>query len=81
VRPETGRTHQIRAHLAALGHPIAGDTLYGSTSAPPGLSRQFLHAHGLIIRLPSTRQLHTFTSPLPPDLAAVLEELAANAYV
>ncbi len=79
VRPETGRTHQIRAHLAALGHPIAGDRCYGSQPGPHNLDlgRQFLHAHALVIRLPSTRQQHEFQSPLPPDLAAVLARLTA----
>jgi 23S rRNA pseudouridine1911/1915/1917 synthase len=77
VHPETGRTHQIRAHLAALLHPIAGDSLYGSTATPRGLTRQFLHAHRLTIRLPSTRQRLTFTAPLPPDLAGALAELPA----
>jgi len=76
VRPETGRTHQIRAHLAALGQPIAGDREYGSEAAALGLGRQFLHAHALVIRLPSTRQHHEFTSPLPPDLAEALAQLS-----
>lgn len=75
VQIETGRTHQIRAHLAALGHPGAGDERYGPSQAPPGLTRQFLHAHELLIRLPSTRQPRTFASPLPPDLADVLTSL------
>ncbi len=78
VRPETGPTHQIRAHLTAVGHPIAGDGLYGSTAVPPGLTRQFLHAHSLTIRLVSTRQLRTFAAPLPPELAEVLAELPAT---
>ncbi len=76
VRPETGRTHQIRAHLAALGQPIAGDLVYGSEAAALGLGRQFLHAHALVIRLPSTRQHHEFTSPLPPDLTETLAHLS-----
>jgi len=76
VRPETGRTHQIRAHLAALGQPIAGDREYGSEAAALGLGRQFLHAHALTIRLPSTRQRHEFTSPLPPDLTKTLAHLS-----
>jgi 23S rRNA pseudouridine1911/1915/1917 synthase len=72
LHPETGRTHQIRAHLAAQGHPLAGDSLYGCSAPPSGLTRQFLHAHRLTIRLPSTQQLREFESPLPQDLAAVL---------
>jgi 23S rRNA pseudouridine1911/1915/1917 synthase len=75
VQLETGRMHQIRVHLAARGHPIAGDVWYGDGAALPGLARQFLHAHRLVIRLPSTRQLREFGSTLPPDLAAVLAEL------
>ncbi len=72
---ETGRTHQIRVHLAALGHPVAGDRLYGARRPPPGLTRQFLHASLLGLRLPSTGEYREFTSPLPPDLATVLETL------
>jgi len=72
---ETGRTHQIRVHLAALGHPVAGDRLYGARRPLPGLTRQFLHASLLGLRLPSNGEYREFTSPLPPDLAAVLEAL------
>ena len=54
ARLETGRTHQIRVHLAAIGCPVAGDSLYGPASPPPGLTRQFLHAHRLGFRSPST---------------------------
>lgn len=75
VQIETGRTHQIRVHLAALGHPIVGDSWYGHGLALPGLSRQFLHAYLLVIRLPSTQQSRAFRSPLPPELAAVLSSL------
>jgi 23S rRNA pseudouridine1911/1915/1917 synthase len=75
VEIETGRTHQIRVHLAAMGHPVAGDRLYGGRQAPPGLTRQFLHAYLLGLRLPSTGEYREFTSPLPPELAAVLQAL------
>ena len=75
VEIETGRTHQIRVHLAAIGHPVAGDHLYGGRQAPPGLTRQFLHAYLLGLRLPSTGEYREFTAPLPPELAAVLQQL------
>lgn len=75
VSIETGRTHQIRVHLAALGHPVAGDRLYGAGTPPPALTRQFLHAYMLGLRLPSTGEYSEFVAPLPVDLAAVLERL------
>jgi 23S rRNA pseudouridine1911/1915/1917 synthase len=65
IRPQTGRTHQIRVHLAAIGFPVVGDATYGVRS--PYLSRQFLHASRLGFSLPSTGQHVEFTSPLPPD--------------
>ena len=70
----TGRTHQIRVHLAATGHPIAGDHVYHGGSLP-GLERQFLHAYRLSIRSPSSGQELSFESPLPSDLKAVQDEL------
>lgn len=73
VRPKTGRTHQIRVHLAAVGYPVVGDTTYGVKSAH--LSRQFLHACRLGFRLPSSGEYVEFTSELSPDLAHVLEEI------
>jgi 23S rRNA pseudouridine1911/1915/1917 synthase len=71
--PETGRTHQIRVHLAAIGYPVIGDATYGVKS--PFLSRQFLHAHKLGFRLPSTGEYVEFTAPLPPDLEQALKHL------
>lgn len=71
LRLETGRTHQIRVHLAAIGHPIIGDPVYGRSGLD--LERQFLHAARLGFRLPSTGEYREFTSPLPPDLEAALE--------
>jgi 23S rRNA pseudouridine1911/1915/1917 synthase len=71
----TGRTHQIRVHFASIGYPLAGDPVYGQRRALPGLSRQFLHATRLRIRLPADGEQHEFTSPLPADLAAVLREM------
>lgn len=72
----TGRTHQIRVHLAAIGHPVAGDTVYATGVArtgPPGLRRLFLHAWRLEFTSPSTGRLLRLTADLPPDLEAVLE--------
>jgi 23S rRNA pseudouridine1911/1915/1917 synthase len=72
VRLETGRTHQIRAHLLAIGHPVAGDPEYG-TPGRHGLRRQFLHAARLAFTHPVTGAAVDVSSPLPPDLAAALE--------
>ncbi|HVC06777.1 MAG TPA: RluA family pseudouridine synthase [Solirubrobacterales bacterium] len=69
---ETGRTHQIRAHFAAIGHPLAGDTTYGGGERF-GLERQFLHAHRLAFTHPQSGEALVFESALPPDLAAALE--------
>lgn len=79
VRLETGRTHQIRVHLRASGHPIVGDQVYGEQRHAQGLRRQFLHASQLALRQPTTGQLLTFESPLPEDLLAVLERMRAKA--
>ena len=75
-RLETGRTHQIRVHLAAIGHPVAGDVRYGGAEARLALERPFLHAHRLSFDHPRTGERLSFSSPLPPDLAAVLAELS-----
>lgn len=75
-RPLTGRTHQIRVHLAYIKHPIVGDAVYAGRRKPPvSCPRQFLHAHRITFRLPATGQEVTFTAPLPPDLQAVLANL------
>lgn len=71
VKAERARRHQVRAHLAALGHPIAGDALYGGPSAP-GLARHFLHASALAFEHPTTGAALRFEAPLPPELSAVL---------
>jgi len=76
VTPLTGRTHQIRIHLSAIGYPVIGDPLYGTKSAY--LNRQFVHAYRLGFRLPSTKQYREFTSPLPVDLEQALEYLGQN---
>jgi 23S rRNA pseudouridine1911/1915/1917 synthase len=72
VRLETGRTHQIRAHLLAIGHPVAGDPEYG-TPGRHGLRRQFLHAARLAFAHPVTGRPVDVSSPLPADLAEALE--------
>jgi 23S rRNA pseudouridine1911/1915/1917 synthase len=72
ARLETGRTHQIRVHFAAIGHPVAGDREYGS-SGRHGLKRQFLHARRLALTHPGDGRELSFESPLPDDLAAALE--------
>lgn len=74
VLPLTGRTHQIRAHLAFARTPIVGDPVYGRRNDPSGLGRQFLHAWRLTVRLPHAGE-RTFTAPLAPDLAAFLGTL------
>jgi 23S rRNA pseudouridine1911/1915/1917 synthase len=71
VRLETGRTHQIRVHLEAIGLPVSGDPLYGGRG-DLGLERQFLHAHRLRFRHPATGATVDVESPLPPDLTAAL---------
>ena len=73
IKPETGRTHQIRVHLAAIGFPVVGDSRYGVKS--PRLSRQFLHAAKIGFKLPSTGEYVKFESPLPPDLEQALHEI------
>jgi 23S rRNA pseudouridine1911/1915/1917 synthase len=72
ARLETGRTHQVRVHFAAIGHPVAGDPEYGAEGRH-GLTRQFLHSARLSFRHPSTGEQMTFESPLPDDLNGALE--------
>jgi 23S rRNA pseudouridine1911/1915/1917 synthase len=71
---ETGRTHQIRVHLAAIGYPVVGDAVYGVKS--PHLSRQFLHACRLGFRLPSSGEYVEFKSELPEDLTRALKAIS-----
>lgn len=75
VRPRTGRTHQVRVHLAFIGHPVVGDRVYGHRKQPLRTERQFLHAHGLRFRLPSSGEPIELVSELPEDLSAVLDAL------
>ena len=76
VSPKTGRKHQIRVHLAHIGHPIVGDKTYGfkGQAIPKGLNRHFLHAFSLRFQSDS-RQVMEFQSPLPEDLSQVLSQL------
>jgi 23S rRNA pseudouridine1911/1915/1917 synthase len=74
-RLETGRTHQIRVHLAAIGHPLVGDGAYRGIRDSVSLHRPFLHARVLGFDHPATGERVTFEEPLPPDLTAVLEQL------
>jgi len=78
VRIGTGRTHQIRVHLSSIGHPVAGDALYGAPariSGMPPLGRYFLHAYRIRFHLPSTGENILVESPLPADLGCWLEAL------
>lgn len=72
VQLETGRTHQIRVHFAALGYPVAGDAQYGGRERPESLGRQFLHAAHLAFPHPDDGRQMSFASPLPPDLSSFL---------
>lgn len=75
VRILTGRTHQIRVHMAFLGCPVAGDRVYGRRKPSIDLARQFLHASALTVQLPDEEEPRTFHAPLPEDLEMVLTAL------
>ncbi|MBA3779881.1 MAG: RluA family pseudouridine synthase [Chloroflexi bacterium] len=77
----TGRTHQIRVHLASIGHAVAGDPLYATgvvRRGPDGLGRLFLHSWRLELLPPSGEQLLRLTAPLPPELQGALDKLRAD---
>jgi 23S rRNA pseudouridine1911/1915/1917 synthase len=89
VQIHTGRTHQIRVHLASIGHPVAGDAVYGGTRAPSprrtceallSLERPALHAARLAFTHPASGERLAFEAPLPPDLTAILERLRAGTH-
>ena len=76
VHLETGRTHQLRVHMSAIGHPCVGDEMYGADptlSAKLGLDRQWLHALTLGFEHPGSREWVEFSSPYPPELDHALE--------
>jgi 23S rRNA pseudouridine1911/1915/1917 synthase len=75
AEPQTGRTHQIRVHLASIGHPVVGDTVYGRRKKQLPVQRQFLHALRLVFKHPVTGQRLEFEAQLPHDLSAVLKLL------
>ena len=75
IHPLTGRTHQIRVHMAFLGCPVSGDTVYGKHKPSVPLDRQFLHAYSLQITLPGERKARLFEASLPGELKRTLEEL------
>jgi len=72
---ETGRTHQVRVHLAAIGHPVVGDVRYGGARQALRVRRPFLHAYQLALDHPVTGERRRWTSSLPPDLEDVRELL------
>jgi len=78
-RLETGRTHQIRVHMASIGHPVLGDPKYGPRKACPfAIEGQALHSLSLSLTHPVTRERTTFTAPLPEDMANILKVLRAK---
>ena len=74
-RLETGRTHQIRVHMAYIGHPILGDTVYGAKKEVPGLTGQCLHAVGLRFLHPRTHEVVELSCPLPDEFARMLQKI------
>ena len=75
LKLETGRTHQIRVHMQAIGYPILGDPVYGTNLPEIDLRRQFLHAHRIGFTHPFTGQAMVFQSPLPDDLESVISQI------
>ena len=80
ILPETGRTHQIRVHLAAQGLPIVGDSTYGKSKNPFSLSGQFLHAEKLTFIHPNTKDVMSFRAELPEELADIIKKLESTAF-
>ena len=74
AHPQTGRRHQIRVHLYSLGHPIAGDPLYGARRAQTGFARMMLHAHKLSLRVPTSEQI-TLEAPVPESFTQIVRTL------
>ena len=75
IRLETGRTHQIRVHMAYIGHPILGDTVYGAKKEVPGLTGQCLHAVGLRFLHPRTHEVVELSCPLPEEFTRMLQKI------
>ncbi len=75
IRPETGRTHQIRVHLAYIGHPIVSDETYGKKKKSGLIARQALHAAEISLRHPGTHEIMHFKSPLPSDMKRLIDRL------
>ncbi len=78
VNPVTGRTHQIRVHLASIGSPIIGDNVYGTKQSRKMAQRQMLHSYKIVFRHPQTHALMTFKAPLPDDFNKGLKEYGLN---
>jgi 23S rRNA pseudouridine1911/1915/1917 synthase len=76
----SGRTHQIRVHLAAIGHPLLGDVTYGSVTGDPRIGRPALHAHRLQLHHPRSGQPMDFSAPPPADFTALLDALRSETY-
>ena len=72
AHPKTGRTHQIRVHLAHIGHPLLGDFTYSKTARHDQISRHALHAKSLSFTHPHTKELMEFEAPIPPDIASLM---------
>ncbi|MBR0261675.1 MAG: RluA family pseudouridine synthase [Selenomonadaceae bacterium] len=72
---QTGRTHQIRVHMTAIGHPLLGDTKYTARKNPFDIAGQALHSHTLKLIHPTTKELMTFAAPLPEDMKNILDKL------
>ena len=75
---QTGRTHQIRVHMTAIGHPLLGDTKYTSRKNPFDISGQALHSHTLSLIHPTTKEKKFFTAPLPEDMKKILDKLKSD---
>ena len=78
IKPETGRTHQIRVHMAYIGHPVAGDATYGRKKRNPLIKRQMLHAWRISFLHPTIKERKTFESVLPEDMNTLIARLKVN---
>jgi 23S rRNA pseudouridine1911/1915/1917 synthase len=81
LRPRTGRTHQVRVHLAFIGHPVVGDSVYGRRKQRLEVGRQFLHAHRLGFQHPASGRRLELVSDLPADLEQILERLRRRSVI